>query len=66
MVKDEILAFVIDFFSNSRIPSGCNSSFITLIPKIDSPVLVSDFPSTLLEYNTRLYPKFFRCVWKMS
>lgn len=43
VVKSDIIAFVADFFEKSSIPTGCNSSFITLIPKVSSPVVVNDF-----------------------
>lgn len=32
-----------DFFENSRIPAGCKFSFITLILKVSSSVVVNDF-----------------------
>nr|GFC61173.1 RNA-directed DNA polymerase, eukaryota, reverse transcriptase zinc-binding domain protein [Tanacetum cinerariifolium] len=34
VVKKDILAFVGYFFTNGIIPRGCNTSFITLIPKV--------------------------------
>lgn len=35
--------FVGEFFQKGKIHSGCNSSFITLIPKVASPLVVMDF-----------------------
>nr|KAJ0219586.1 hypothetical protein LSAT_V11C300119750 [Lactuca sativa] len=39
----DVIAFVQEFFYKPIIPVGCNSSFITLIPKVDNPLLVNDF-----------------------
>lgn len=41
--RGDIFAFVEDFFAHARISSGCNYSFLTLIPMTDSPLVVSDF-----------------------
>ena len=48
-----------DFSQNARIPIGCNASFITLIPKVRNPTMVSDFrPISLIgvqyKINTKL------------
>ncbi|GKA17574.1 RNA-directed DNA polymerase, eukaryota, reverse transcriptase zinc-binding domain protein [Tanacetum coccineum] len=43
VLKLGILAFVQDFYSSGYIPQGCNLSFITLIPKLNSPTVVLDF-----------------------
>lgn len=40
---NDITAFINDFHSTSFIPRGCNSSFITLIPKAEDPISISDF-----------------------
>lgn len=32
-----------EFYSNGVIPKGCNSSFISLIPKVDSPSSVKEY-----------------------
>nr|GEV58872.1 G-type lectin S-receptor-like serine/threonine-protein kinase At1g34300 [Tanacetum cinerariifolium] len=37
------MAYVREFFKNGNIPSGCNSSFITLVHKVENPLVVSDF-----------------------
>ncbi|GKB46476.1 RNA-directed DNA polymerase, eukaryota [Tanacetum coccineum] len=42
-LKNDIMAYVRGFFDSSNIPSGCNSSFITLIPKVANPLVASDF-----------------------
>nr|GEZ90615.1 transposon TX1 putative 149 kDa protein [Tanacetum cinerariifolium] len=41
--KTDILEFVSEFFVTGFIPTGCNSSFITLIPKVINPMGVSDY-----------------------
>ncbi|GJV26891.1 RNA-directed DNA polymerase, eukaryota, reverse transcriptase zinc-binding domain protein [Tanacetum coccineum] len=41
--KNDIMDLVKEFMESSYIPSGCNSSFITLIPKVSSPMVVNDF-----------------------
>lgn len=49
LFKNYIFAVVKEFFDRFMIPSGCNSSFITLILKVYSPILVTDFrPISLL------------------
>lgn len=35
--------FIGEFLDMGKIPYGCNSSFITLIPKVESPVVITDF-----------------------
>lgn len=42
-IKDEVFSLVEEFYSNSALPRGVSSSFITLIPKRDNPQKVSDF-----------------------
>nr|GEW82667.1 putative RNA-directed DNA polymerase, eukaryota, reverse transcriptase zinc-binding domain protein [Tanacetum cinerariifolium] len=41
--KTDILEFVSEFFVTGFIPTGCNSSFIILIPKVINPMGVSDY-----------------------
>ncbi|GJZ89449.1 putative RNA-directed DNA polymerase, eukaryota, reverse transcriptase zinc-binding domain protein [Tanacetum coccineum] len=38
-----IVLFVKDFKVTASIPRGCNSSFITLVPKADDPLVIEDF-----------------------
>lgn len=42
-VKNDVFDFVVEFFQNARLLFGCNSSFITFIPKVTSPVVINDF-----------------------
>ncbi|GJV04542.1 RNA-directed DNA polymerase, eukaryota [Tanacetum coccineum] len=40
---DDIVAAIHQFFDSGKFPPGCNSSFITLIPKIQDAKIVKDF-----------------------
>ncbi|GJX80170.1 hypothetical protein Tco_0328319, partial [Tanacetum coccineum] len=58
VLKPGILAFILDFYSSGYIPQGCNSSFITLIPKLNSPTVVSDFrPISLIGAQYKIIAK---------
>ncbi|KAI3507508.1 hypothetical protein L1887_22495 [Cichorium endivia] len=43
LIKDDILACVKHFEGNGLFSSGCNSSFIALIPKNKDPLVLKDF-----------------------
>ncbi|GJX66028.1 RNA-directed DNA polymerase, eukaryota [Tanacetum coccineum] len=43
LIEKDVLAAVKYFFHYSRIPKGCNSSFIALIPKTPEAKMVKDF-----------------------
>ncbi|GJS39467.1 RNA-directed DNA polymerase, eukaryota [Tanacetum coccineum] len=43
LIEQEVVAAVKYFFQYGRIPKGCNSSFIALIPKILDAKMVKDF-----------------------
>jgi len=36
-MKDDIMKFVFEFHHNSKLSKGINTTFITLIPKVDNP-----------------------------
>ncbi|GJV47498.1 RNA-directed DNA polymerase, eukaryota, reverse transcriptase zinc-binding domain protein [Tanacetum coccineum] len=58
MVKKDILAFVGYFFTTSIIPKGCNTSFITLIPKVPCTMVISDFcPISLIGAQYKIIAK---------
>ncbi|GKC60364.1 putative RNA-directed DNA polymerase, eukaryota, reverse transcriptase zinc-binding domain protein [Tanacetum coccineum] len=58
ILKIDIMAYVREFFKNGNIHSGCNSSFITLIPKVDNPLVVSDFrPISLIGAQNKILAK---------
>ena len=42
-IEKDVVEAVRYFFSNANFPKGCNSSFITLIPKIPDANMVKDF-----------------------
>lgn len=42
-LKDDMERFLDEFHATGRWPMGTNSSFITLIPKVDSPLNLNDF-----------------------
>ncbi|GJX27138.1 putative RNA-directed DNA polymerase, eukaryota, reverse transcriptase zinc-binding domain protein [Tanacetum coccineum] len=57
-LKNDIMAYVRGFFDSGNIPSGCNSSFITLIPKVANPLMVSDFrPISLIGAQYKVIAK---------
>ena len=37
------MRFLMDFHRNGKLAKGVNSTFIALIPKIDSPQMLSDY-----------------------
>ena len=58
ILKADICAFVVAFFDKGYIPVGCNASFITLIPKIENPLLVNDFrPISLIGVQYKIIAK---------
>ncbi|GJU15763.1 RNA-directed DNA polymerase, eukaryota, reverse transcriptase zinc-binding domain protein [Tanacetum coccineum] len=48
ILQDDVYGYIDEFFHSSNIPIGCNSSFITLIPKIANPVDIKDYRSITL------------------
>ena len=43
MLKEDLLRFFNDFHRHGRLTKGINSTFIALIPKVESPQCLSDF-----------------------
>ena len=43
VVKGDIMRFVNDFHRNDKLTRGINTTFIALIPKVDSPQRLNDF-----------------------
>ncbi|GKB32197.1 RNA-directed DNA polymerase, eukaryota, reverse transcriptase zinc-binding domain protein [Tanacetum coccineum] len=61
VIKDDIAAYVQEFEATSYIPRGCNSSFITLIPKIEDPLVIGDYrPISLI--GLPIGAKMSRCA----
>lgn len=42
-LKDDFMRFITEFHRNGKLAKGINSTFIALIPKVDSPQLLNDF-----------------------
>ncbi|GJW16081.1 RNA-directed DNA polymerase, eukaryota, reverse transcriptase zinc-binding domain protein [Tanacetum coccineum] len=62
MMKNDIFAAISEFSNNGDIPIGCNASFITLIPKIESPLVVNDFrPISLIGILYKIIAKIISC-----
>ncbi|XP_071718424.1 uncharacterized protein [Rutidosis leptorrhynchoides] len=58
LVKEDVCAFVHNFHASGYIPKGCNSSFFTLIPKIDNPLFVKDYrPISLIGIQYKILSK---------
>ncbi|KAL4589632.1 hypothetical protein LXL04_002540 [Taraxacum kok-saghyz] len=56
--KEDIFLFVEEFFIKAFIPTGCNASFINLIPKVSSPMGVSDYrPISLIGIQYKILAK---------
>jgi hypothetical protein len=57
-LHSDIMDFVDLFFKERKIPRGCNTSFITLIPKVDNPFLISDYrPISLINVQYKIIAK---------
>lgn len=58
LIKGDVHSFVDKFYDNGEIPKGCNSSFITLIPKIDNPMVCKDYrPISLIGVQYKIIAK---------
>ncbi|GAU43105.1 hypothetical protein TSUD_373000 [Trifolium subterraneum] len=42
-MQNDIMRFMVEFHRNGKLAKGINSTFITLIPKVDSPHSLNDF-----------------------
>ncbi|GJS55576.1 RNA-directed DNA polymerase, eukaryota, reverse transcriptase zinc-binding domain protein [Tanacetum coccineum] len=58
LLGNDIISFVREFESFTIIPRGCNSSLITLVPKIDDPIVIGDFrPISLIGCQYKILAK---------
>ncbi|GKD16529.1 RNA-directed DNA polymerase, eukaryota, partial [Tanacetum coccineum] len=58
LLKADIFDFVSSFLSTGKMPPGSNSSFITLIPKVSNPILITDFrPISLIGIHYKIIAK---------
>ena len=42
-MKEDVIRFVNEFHTNDKLSKGINSTFIALIPKVDSPQTLNEF-----------------------
>lgn len=57
-MKDDIMAFVKEFARKGRMAKGCNSTFITLVPKVSDPLTLHDFrPISLVGCQYKIVSK---------
>lgn len=57
-VKEDILDYMKEFERSACIPRGCNSSFFTLIPKVNDPLTIGDFrPISLIGCQYKILAK---------
>nr|GEX04653.1 RNA-directed DNA polymerase, eukaryota, reverse transcriptase zinc-binding domain protein [Tanacetum cinerariifolium] len=55
LFKTDLEEFVIEFFDTSKLPSGSNSSFLTLILKVSNPMFVKDYrPISLISLQYKI------------
>ncbi|XP_023747685.1 uncharacterized protein LOC111895862 [Lactuca sativa] len=58
MMKDDIMRFIKDFESTELMGKGCNSSFITLAPKVKDPITLVDYrPISLIRVLYKIISK---------
>jgi hypothetical protein len=61
IIKEDIYKLCLDFFNGSVDPQAINNSFITLIPKVNSPTSINDFwPISLLNCVVKIITKLMR------
>jgi hypothetical protein len=58
LLSSDIISYVKEFESSNFIPIGCNSSFITLVPKTEDPLSINDFrPISLIGCQYKIIAK---------
>ncbi|GKE07602.1 hypothetical protein Tco_1399620 [Tanacetum coccineum] len=58
IIGNDILAYVKEFEASVNIHHGCNSSFITLVPKVYDPIVIGDFrPISLIGCQYKIIAK---------
>jgi len=48
ILREDVMRFLVEFHRNGRLAKGINSTFIVLIPKVESPQRLNDFHSISL------------------
>jgi len=57
-VKGDVMRFITDFHRNGKLTKGINSTFIALIPNVESPQRLNDFrPISLVECMYKIMSK---------
>ncbi|GJW84093.1 hypothetical protein Tco_0157238, partial [Tanacetum coccineum] len=55
IIQKDLYDFINSLFASSELPYGANSSFFTLIPKVNNPTLISDFrPISLIGIHYKI------------
>ncbi|GKC74181.1 RNA-directed DNA polymerase, eukaryota, partial [Tanacetum coccineum] len=64
IVEHDVISYVKDFEVSAHIPKECNSSFITLVPKMEDPLTIGDFrPISLIGCQYKIIAKILaRCL----
>ncbi|GKB93516.1 putative RNA-directed DNA polymerase, eukaryota, reverse transcriptase zinc-binding domain protein [Tanacetum coccineum] len=58
LLEADVVRFMHDFFHSGTFPKGCNSSFISLIPKVPNAKFISDFrPISLIGCQYKIIGK---------
>ncbi|GJX81479.1 RNA-directed DNA polymerase, eukaryota [Tanacetum coccineum] len=58
IIQKDMFDFINSFFVSSEMPHGANSSFFTLIPKVNNPTLITDFrPISLIDTHYKIIVK---------
>ena len=64
-MKKDILDFMGEFHKNCKLPKCLNSSFITLVPKVNNPMALSDFrPISLIGSMYKILAKVLAARFK--
>jgi len=62
ILKDDVMRFISEFHQNGRLAKCINSTFVALIPKIDSPQRLNDFrPISLVGSMYKILAKVLAC-----
>ncbi|GJT30670.1 RNA-directed DNA polymerase, eukaryota [Tanacetum coccineum] len=58
IIENDLVCAINHFHKTGKIPRGCNSSFITLIPKMNDPVFIKDYrPISLIGSQYKIIGK---------
>lgn len=61
LLKSDFTAALLDFHHTGHLPRGCNSAFVTLIPKAADPQLISGYrPISLVSLQYKVCPNYWQ------